>query len=243
MAEVNTATFINRYNNGTTGLFKDNITGDIEAADTRDLVQYLADSFLNFLDDVLDEDSMTSNSATQVPTQQSVKAYADTKWPLGGTADLTNDVTIDGNGNLLDFINLGGISFDVGVNNFELLGSVFSATLDSQIVWEIDDGVDQSIFDLSPSVFTITVPSASLNLSTALDFSVDDGVDASSFSLTPTLASIDVPLQLPSYTVAGLPSASPESQIAYCSNESGGKIVIFSDGTDWRRVTDGSVVS
>lgn len=36
---------------------------------------------------VVDEDNMTSNSATKVPTQQSVKAYADTKQP--GDVDLT----------------------------------------------------------------------------------------------------------------------------------------------------------
>lgn len=34
--------------------------------------------------DFVDEDDMTSNSATKVPTQQSVKAYADTMLPLAG---------------------------------------------------------------------------------------------------------------------------------------------------------------
>lgn len=53
------------------------------------------------------------------------------------------------------------------------------------------------------------------------------------------------PVKLPSFTVAGLPSASTVgagSQI-YVTNESGGAVVAFSDGTDWRRVTDRAVVS
>lgn len=47
------------------------------------------------------------------------------------------------------------------------------------------------------------------------------------------------------YTVAQLPSASDEGagKMVYVSNESGGAVIAFSDGTDWRRVTDREVVS
>ena len=45
------------------------------------------------------------------------------------------------------------------------------------------------------------------------------------------------------YTVAGLPSASPAAQLAYVSNETGGAVLAFSDGSNWRRVTDRTVVS
>ncbi|MCA3269134.1 MAG: DUF2793 domain-containing protein, partial [Thalassospira sp.] len=52
------------------------------------------------------------------------------------------------------------------------------------------------------------------------------------------------PQQLPSYTVAGLPAASGNTAgLIYISNESGGAVVAFSDGTNWRRVTDRAVVS
>lgn len=50
-------------------------------------------------------------------------------------------------------------------------------------------------------------------------------------------------LVLPSYTVAGLPSAVTPAQIVYVSNESGGAVLAFSDGTNWRRVTDRAIVS
>jgi len=49
----------------------------------------------------------------------------------------------------------------------------------------------------------------------------------------------------PSLTVAELPPASSPGNraIAYVSDESGGAVLAFSDGTNWRRVTDRAVVS
>jgi hypothetical protein len=49
--------------------------------------------------------------------------------------------------------------------------------------------------------------------------------------------------QLRSYTVSTLPSASPAGRMIYVSNESGGAVPAFSDGTNWRRVTDRNIVS
>ena len=54
---------------------------------------------------------------------------------------------------------------------------------------------------------------------------------------------VKVPLQVPSFTVSGVPSASPAAQLIYVSDEAGGAVVAFSDGTNWRRVTDRAVVS
>jgi hypothetical protein len=52
------------------------------------------------------------------------------------------------------------------------------------------------------------------------------------------------PSELPSYTVSALPVASLyEGSIIYVSNESGGKTLAFSDGTNWRRVQDRNIVS
>ena len=52
------------------------------------------------------------------------------------------------------------------------------------------------------------------------------------------------PLLLKSYTVAGVPTAADwEGGIIYVSNETGGKTVAFSDGTNWRRVQDRAIVS
>lgn len=46
-----------------------------------------------------------------------------------------------------------------------------------------------------------------------------------------------------SYTVATLPSATIAGGMVYVSDESGGAIMAFSDGTNWRRVTDRAIVS
>lgn len=47
----------------------------------------------------------------------------------------------------------------------------------------------------------------------------------------------------PSFTVAGKPAATPAGMIGYVSNESGGAVLAFSDGTNWRRVTDRAIIS
>jgi hypothetical protein len=52
-------------------------------------------------------------------------------------------------------------------------------------------------------------------------------------------------LILPTKTVAELAnlSANPAAQFVYCSDESGGAVPAFSDGTNWRRVTDREIVT
>ena len=52
-------------------------------------------------------------------------------------------------------------------------------------------------------------------------------------------------LILPTKTVAQLAnlSANPAAQFVYCSDEAGGAVPAFSDGTNWRRVTDRQIVS
>ena len=48
---------------------------------------------------------------------------------------------------------------------------------------------------------------------------------------------------LKSYTVAGVPAATTAGRLIYVSNESGGAIPAFSDGTNWRRMSDRAIVS
>lgn len=52
-------------------------------------------------------------------------------------------------------------------------------------------------------------------------------------------------LVLPAKTVAELAniSATPAGQFVFCSNESGGSIPAFSDGTNWRRVSDRAIIT
>lgn len=58
-------------------------------------------------------------------------------------------------------------------------------------------------------------------------------------------AALDGALRPKSYTVASLPAAATAGAgaIAFVSNESGGAVLAFSDGSAWRRVTDRAIVS
>lgn len=50
--------------------------------------------------------------------------------------------------------------------------------------------------------------------------------------------------QLPSHTVAGVPSAASNPRVViWVSNESGGPVPAVSDGTNWRRLTDMAIIS
>lgn len=48
--------------------------------------------------------------------------------------------------------------------------------------------------------------------------------------------------KLPDYTVATLPPGKL-GQMAFVTDETGGAVPAFFDGTDWRRVTDRAIVS
>ncbi len=50
-------------------------------------------------------------------------------------------------------------------------------------------------------------------------------------------------LIVPTYTVTTLPPTDPQAQIIFVSNESGGAVLAFSDGSNWRRCTDRAIVT
>ncbi len=50
-------------------------------------------------------------------------------------------------------------------------------------------------------------------------------------------------IQATSYAVADVPDATTEAGIIYVSDEVGGGVLAFSDGTNWLRVTDRAIVT
>lgn len=55
---------------------------------------------------------------------------------------------------------------------------------------------------------------------------------------------IGVVTRLDSFEVSQLPSASDfEGAMVYCTDETGGPVPVFSDGTNWRRVTDRAIAT
>jgi len=61
---------------------------------------------------------------------------------------------------------------------------------------------------------------------------------------TLTNKTFGTPPIFPEYTVAGVPSAATyDNGVIIVSNETGGRTLATSDGTNWRRVSDGAIVS
>ena len=84
----------------------------------------------------------------------------------------------------------------------------------------------------------------------AVGIEQDLGTITEAASVTINLGSLTVSgvltpstLIAPSYTVSTLPNPTTPAQIIFVSNESGGAVMAFSDGTNWRRFTDRVIVS
>lgn len=86
-----------------------------------------------------------------------------------------------------------------------------------------------------------TTPNGSTTIATVVTISHDGNLQMGANSDT-VITSSRHP-QLRSYTVATLPSAATAGQLIYVSDETGGAVPCFSDGTNWRRVTDRSVAA
>ncbi|WP_422058604.1 hypothetical protein [Sphingomonas sp.] len=69
--------------------------------------------------------------------------------------------------------------------------------------------------------------------------------DAIRINFTTLQTTFLYPPKLPSYTVAGLPNPTTvgAGAEAFCTNEAGGAVPVFSDGTNWRRVTDRTIAA
>lgn len=74
---------------------------------------------------------------------------------------------------------------------------------------------------------------------------VTDAVTAESDLGALVLSGLIYPDQfvLPNYTTSTLPSASIVGSMIFVTNESGGSVPAFADGTNWRRVTDRAIVT
>lgn len=75
--------------------FADNTTGLISEGDSRDMYEDVADSFLNISDHFIDEDSFASDSASKVPSQQSVKAFVAAQVFGAGVIDTSSRIFED----------------------------------------------------------------------------------------------------------------------------------------------------
>jgi len=181
---------------------------------------------------------------------------------IGGVANVTGNITggniigsnILGNGAGLSGINAFGTITVSGQSNVVADSTSDTLTLAAGAGISItttagDDTITiasvatDSIFATGGDMGTITeIVTVSEDLGTitsTVTVSYDLGTETTSGIVAPSL------LLLPSYTVLQLGSLSvtPAGQFVYCTNESGGAVPAFSDGTNWRRVTDRAIVS
>jgi hypothetical protein len=129
-----------------------------------------------------------------------------------------------------------------GDYSFSLLGSVFdgAALRSTAGISMIVDGAVSSGAAPQRIVFeTGTATSRSERLRVNATGEIGIGKTAT----VGVLLDVGGPVGVASYTIAALPSAAQAGQMIYVSNESGGAVLAFSDGTFWRRVTDRAVVS
>lgn len=93
-----------------------NGSGSITAAAVRLLHEDLADSVLFITDHLLDEDNMASDSATQVPSQQSVKAYVDASAGVGGSTGAVDNAILRADGTGGSTVQSSSLSIDDNAN-------------------------------------------------------------------------------------------------------------------------------
>lgn len=74
-------------------------------------------------------------------------------------------------------------------------------------------------------------------------FVLKGGVTTDIMDVGPDRVDFNVPVGLQGFVVASLPAASPGGQMIYVTDEAGGAVPAFSDGVNWRRVTDRAIVS
>ena len=128
--------------------------------------------------------------------------------------------TTDGVSNYVIATNGSGQTTFVDVNSLVSQSANFSINQDLGLLSDAGS-VTADLGSLTDSVFTI----------------YDWGTIATSGMVYPDQ------FVLPSYTISTLPTVQIGGQMLYVSNESGGAVVAFSDGTNWRRVTDRVILS
>ena len=174
------------------------------------------------------------------------------------TGDVTGDVTGTVTGTVSSIANHDTDSLSEGSTNLYHTGARARNAISL-----VDNGSGELAYNSSTGVFTwsgVTSSTENVNKVTAISFGslTDYDVITTSATVTSDFGSIastgntendhgfifrDSGLpQLPSYTVSTLPST-VAGDLALCTDETGGSVVVFYDGSNWRRMTDRAIAS
>lgn len=150
----------------------------------------------------------------------------------------TGDAFISGDLNVVGITTLSGIRYPItDGSNLQVLTTNGSGVLSFQSVSQLSGFGWGNDTDLGLITESVSYSDDSGFISEAVVLSYDLGFIVTSGILYPNQ------FVLPSFTVSTLPSASPAGQMLFVTDETGGSIPAFSDGTNWRRVTDAQIVS
>lgn len=123
-------------------------------------------------------------------------------------------------------------------SNLQVLSTDGSGNLSFQSVSTLSGGFDWNAdTDLGLITDSVTITSDSGLITSSAGSSYDLGLIATTGSVYPTQ------FVLPLFTVSTLPSVNPAGQMLFVTDETGGAIPAFSDGTNWRRISDAAIVS
>lgn len=165
---------------------------------------------------------------------------------LTATQTLTNK-TISGDTNTLSNIGTASLKAKTGIDTNVVTGTagttgvlsqwdangdiVSSGIASTNVLVDADIGVNVQAWDTDLDTWATKTPPSG----TVVGTSDAQTLSAKTFSTPPIF---------PEYTVAGVPSAATyDNGVIIVSNEVGGRTLATSDGTNWRRVSDGVIVS
>ena len=199
-------------------------------------------------------DTLTNKTLTN-PVISQIVSVSDGNIELdpNGTGEIVLDAKTNINGNrtgtsLIISTDMSSLLTDDLANAIECLldytgSTIGSGTRQQSIVFKFkDDAVDRQAGRFS-SEFTSTDPSANKMKLIAIDHATSGAVNGQ-IDISPKRGKVNKPFELASYTVADLPTAGiGAGAMAYCTNDAGGAVPVFYDGSAWRRVTDRTVAS
>lgn len=180
----------------------------------------------------------SNNNDTTIPTSAAVKAYADS---VSGGASSLGDLTAVGSTltapSNADLTLQGGGTGAVIIEGITVQGDTITSTSSSQIL--VDDSI-RVTGTLTTDTLVVSTISAPTNLSGTYSIT-----SPTTITLDPTDEIInDAPMKLLSRTVSQLSSlVASAGSMVYCTDETGGAVPCFYDGSNWRRVTDRAVAS
>ena len=215
---------------------------------------------LNVTGNIVDTGALTlitgaSGNVTLAPNGSTVLVATTTGANITGTLGVTGNIT---GGNILG--NGAGLTGINAFSNISVTGgnSAVADSIADTLTLTAGTGITL-VMNSATDTLTIAASSGSETFVDGADFGtvtetvtasddlglVTSAVTAESDLGTIVTSGLIYPSQfvLPSFTTTTLPSASVVGAMIYVTNESGGAVPAFSDGTNWRRVTDRAIVS